>query len=324
MATTQYTASGTELLISVTMQNTSSETLTQYWMYPIALQFPSNPVNSSNNMVFNIDAPSSIWWSYTGGAIDLVNQDIFQPLALGFWQATSPAASAWLVSLYADPGQTLNPNWPAINRPIAPGTTNTMTISLRFGGPGATEQQLAGDIFSLFAKTYPRALAAPAARQAIARLSFTGAFRPTFATNPRGWFNDPTVDVTTPAGIASFQTRLLTDADIAIAEMQRVGASGGIIWDIEGQQLDQAYIGDPSQAETLAPELVGVLDAFVGKFTAAGFPIGFTLRPQAFTVQTGMVNVSGTAVTWAGGTQFSPTWIGQQGGGELPLATIIT
>ena len=320
VATIQYTAAGNQLQISVAMQNTSTQTLTRYWIYPIALQFPSTPVNvSTNNTVFNLDQPSSVWWDYTTDTIDLVNQDVIQPLALGFWPASSPAASQWWVSLYADPGQNLNPNWPAINRPIPPGATNTMNVSLRFGGPGVTEPQLASDVFSLYAATYPRLLPPVPTHKPIARLSFNGYFRPTFATNPRGWFNDPTVDVTTPAGVAAFQTRLLAAGDAAVAEMQRVGASGGIIWDIEGQQLDQSYIGDPSWAETLAPELVGVLDQFIGKFTAAGFSIGFDLEPQVFSLQTGTVNVSGTSVTWVGGTQFSPAWVNQQGGAEITL-----
>jgi hypothetical protein len=125
--------------------------------------------------------------------------------------------------------------------------------------------------------------------------------------------------VTTPQGVAAFQRGLLAAADRAITEMTRVGAGGGIIWDIEGQQLDQSFIGDPSQAETLAPELVGVLDAFVAKFKSAGFPIGFTLRPQAFSVVSGTINVSGASVTWATGAQFSPSWAGQPDGGSITI-----
>ena len=318
-AATQYQALGNKLLITVTLHNSTAQTLNRYWMFPLAVKFPSTPVSFANNMAYNVDAPSSIWWNYTTGTVDLVNEDVTTPLGLGFWQEQNPAGSEWAVSLSVDPNSNVNPNSPGINRPIPPGGTNTISVSLRFGGPNATEMQLAGDIYSLFATTYPRKFTAPAVRRPMARLSFTGAFRPTFATNPRGWFNDPTVNVTTPAGVAAFQARLLAAADIAINEMKRVGASGGIIWDIEGQQLDQSYIGDPSQAETLAPELVGVMNAFVAKFTSAGYPIGFTLRPQVFSEQTGFVNVSGTLVTWAGGSQFSAAWAGQQAGGEITI-----
>ncbi|HKD06970.1 MAG TPA: hypothetical protein VKB79_13790 [Bryobacteraceae bacterium] len=316
---TQYRAAGTKLIISVTIQNNTPNTIGRYWMYPTGLQFPAIPSNASNNAAFNIDAPSSIWVNYAGGAVDLVNEDVCKPLALGLWQATSPAAASWLISLYVDPGQNLNASWPAINRPIAPGASENFTISLRFGAAGATEQQLAGDIFSLFASTYNRQPGPVNTHKPIARLSFNSSYRPTLATNPRGWFNDPKVDVTTSTGIAAFQSRLLAGADTAITEMQRVGASGAILWDMEGQQYDQSYIGDPSVAEMLAPELVGVFDTFVNKFKSAGFAIGFTLRPQAFTLQTGTINVSGTTVTWAGGAQFSSAWAGQPGGGEITI-----
>ncbi|HKD06932.1 MAG TPA: hypothetical protein VKB79_13600 [Bryobacteraceae bacterium] len=318
-ATTQYKSAGNKLLITVTLKNTSSQTLTRYWMYPLGIQFPVKPVNTAYNMTFNMDAPSSVRWSYVTGTAALVNEDVTTPLALGFWQAENPAASKWLVSLFVDPTQSLNPNWPAVNRPISPGGSDTITVSLRFGRPGATEMEMSGDIYALFSSTYPRALTSTAARRPLARLSFTGSFRPTFPTNPRGWFNEANVDVTTPQGIAAFQRGLLGAADRAIAEMTRVGAGGGILWDIEGQQLDQSYIGDPSQAETLAPELVGVLDAFVGKFKSAGFPIGFTLRPQAFSVQKGTISVSGTSVTWVSGSQFSSAWVQQPAGGSITI-----
>lgn len=318
-ATTQYQAIGNKLLMTVTIKNTSSQSINRYWMFPLALQFPATPVNTTNNMSFNMDAPSSVLWNYVTGTADLVNEDVIQPLSLGFWAAESPAASRWWVSLNVDPTQSLNPNWPAINRPIPAGGTDTLTTSLRFGPPGATDLQMAGDIYARYAATYPRIFTAPAPRKPMARLSFNGKFRPTYPKNPRGWFNDPSIDVTTSQGIATFQSRLLAAADSAVAEMTRMGAAGGIIWDIEGQQLDQTFIGDPSQAETLAPELVGVLDAFMAKFKSAGLPIGFTLRPQVFSVQKGTINVSGTNVTWAGGAQFSSAWVNQPAGGEITI-----
>jgi hypothetical protein len=190
------------------------------------------------------------------------------------------------MSLYVDPGSNLNPNWPALNRPIAPGGSDTITISLRFGA-GMTERQLAGDLFARYAATFPRLPPAAAPRQPIARLTFTGKFRPFLPKNPRRWHNDPTIDVTTPAGIASFQQKLLAAADTAIAETTRVGARGGIIWDIERQEYDLAYLGDPAQAETLAPELVGVVDQFVAKFRNAGLQIGFDIEPRTLALTNG-------------------------------------
>lgn len=140
---------------------------------------------------------------------------------------------------------------------------------------------LALDILQSYAVAYPRTVR-PLPHGPIAALNVASKHRPVWLKNPRGWFNDPTVDVMTSVGIASFQTNLLKWADSAVAEITRVGAFGGILWNIEGEELDASYIGDPSAAELIAPELNGVLDAFVGKLQWGVFRIGFTLRAQVF------------------------------------------
>lgn len=316
---TQYQSSGNKLIITMSLTNTLSNPITRYWMFPLGIKLPATPLNFSNNVAFSMDSPASVFFDYGTGTVDLVDEDIVNPMATMFWQATNPPGPAWLLSLYVDPGQHIGPSWPLILRPIAPGGSDTITISLRFGGPGMTEPQLVSDLFARYAATFPRLLPPAAPRQPIARLSFSGTFRPTLPNNPRGWLNDPTIDVTTPAGIAAFQQEFLQAADTAIAEMTRVGARGGIIWDIEGQQFDQSFIGDPTQAEAIAPELVGVIDPFIAKFRNAGFQIGFDIEPRVLTFTKGSVSVLGTQVTLTGGTPFSPAWVGQPGGGEITI-----
>ena len=314
---TQYQALEDKLAVNVTIQNAGPGTIYRYWIYPLAFNFPATPVNLNNTMTFNVDAPSSIYWDYVNGVADLVNEDVTKPLAIGFWQAESPANRKRFLIVYVDPGQNLNPNWPSIIRPIDPGKSDTLTMSFRFAGPGVLQDQIAGDIYALYRNTFPRVLMQSAPRKPIARLSFTGRFRPGFPKNPRGWFNSSTVDVTTAQGIANFHNGLMNSADSCIAEMTRVGAYGGVLWDLDGQQTDQSYVGAPEMAEIMAPELIGVLDDFVGKFQAAGFPIGFTLRPQEFNVEIGVINVSGTKVTWVRGAQFQSSWAGDINGGAL-------
>ncbi|RZU41320.1 hypothetical protein [Edaphobacter modestus] len=114
-------------------------------------------------------------------------------------------------------------------------------------------------------------------------------------TNPRGWLNDRTIDITNSAGIVDFQRKILKYADQSIGVLQSIKAQGAITWDLEGEQYpqDTTYIGDPSLATTIAPEWESIvsgtntpydgmklIDAYFKKFTDAGLRTGVTLRPQ--------------------------------------------
>jgi uncharacterized protein YbaR (Trm112 family) len=101
-------------------------------------------------------------------------------------------------------------------------------------------------------------------------------------TNPRGWFNDPHLDVTEPSGPARFRRALLAYTDRSLAVLKRTGAQGVIVWDLEGEQFPHkiSFIGEPRQLPQLAPEMDAVADEFFAKLRAAGLRVGLTLRPQ--------------------------------------------
>jgi len=102
------------------------------------------------------------------------------------------------------------------------------------------------------------------------------------ATNPRGWFNDPDLDVTGPDGPQRFRKALLDYTDRSIAILKRTGAQGAIVWDLEGEEYLQktTYIGDPRLLGRLAPEMAPVADEFFGRLRSAGLRVGLTVRPQ--------------------------------------------
>lgn len=102
------------------------------------------------------------------------------------------------------------------------------------------------------------------------------------ATNPRGWFNDPSLDVTGPDGLKNFRKALLDYTDRSIAILKRTGAQGAIVWDLEGEEFPHktTYIGDPRLLGRLAPEMAPVVDEFFGRLRSAGFRVGLTVRPQ--------------------------------------------
>ena len=101
-------------------------------------------------------------------------------------------------------------------------------------------------------------------------------------TNPRGWFNDPTLDFTGTNGAARVHQALMDYADRSIAILRRTGAQGVIVWDLEGEQFPQktSFIGDPRALDRLAPEMAAAADDFFARLRNAGFRVGLTIRPQ--------------------------------------------
>jgi hypothetical protein len=102
------------------------------------------------------------------------------------------------------------------------------------------------------------------------------------ATNPRGWFNDPTLNVTGSNGPAIFRQALLEYTDRSLAVLKRLDAQGVIVWDLEGEQYPHktTFIGDPRLLAKLAPEMAPVADEFFDRLRGAGFRVGLTIRPQ--------------------------------------------
>jgi hypothetical protein len=319
-----HAVDGDRLVLHVTIENTTGNmTFDRYRLFYLALKYPQIPLNTDNIAGFNTDGPTSVFRDYGSGVTDLVNEESDGALGLGYWQVNNPPDDKWFIQLFVDPGQHINPNWPSVVRNIEPFGALKFKTSIRFASAGSTEDVVAADVFQEFRETFPYVIAHPAPRQPVARLSFNGKFNPQILKNPRGWFNDQSnTDVTTPEGIAKFQQGLLGAADSSVAEMMRMNALGGVVWDIEGQQLDQSYIGDPAQAEICAPEIVGVLDEFMRRLSYGGrFQTGFTLRPQTFRLRIGVADVFGTQVVWKQGARFHEYWAGDRTGGAIAFGT---
>lgn len=104
----------------------------------------------------------------------------------------------------------------------------------------------------------------------------------TSATNPRGWFNDDTLDVTGPGGAERFRAELRAYTDRSLAILKKADAQGVIVWDLEGEQFPHktTFIGDPRQLNRLAPEMDVAADEFFARLRAAGLKVGVTIRPQ--------------------------------------------
>ena len=283
----QYTQVGDRLNLTITVRNTSAtDTLMGLNIFAMRLRFPQAlPGPGYPEISFGADAPGVAPADFGSGVMVMANEDPTRQLYTGLYTLSDVATTHRYNVLVGSNPLHYNPTaWPVFNRSIAPGQSDTYNVSLRFGVPGTSTLDLANDVYQKFAAAYPYQLNW-ADRRPIAKLFPTGS-GPSgrSATNPRGWFADPSVDVTTPAGLASFRTRLLKWADSSVVNLLQRNAQGMITWDVEGEQWPQAttYIGDPRLTSRLAPETdyLGVIDEYFSKFRNAGLRVGVTIRPQ--------------------------------------------
>jgi hypothetical protein len=282
-----YTTTQTQLFANVTIQNTSTTPIGEFIMQLAEIQFPSTPTqyDGSDPMVaWNMGDPAIIATSFGTGTLDVTNEDVANPLMMG-WPWSVDAGKTTFPLLVLTGGDSMLPSsFPFINRQVPAGGSLNFKIGFRFGPAGATNYELAGDIYQRFATTFPQTLKWTDHRP-IAQL-FLASQNGTYANNPRCWFGDYQVDTTTPAGIATFQQRVLAYADSSIAICKAENAQAAITWDIEGEQFPQntTYIGDPRLLSTLDPEMSAVVDAYFKKFINAGIRVGMCIRPQQLIV----------------------------------------
>jgi hypothetical protein len=163
--------------------------------------------------------------------------------------------------------------------PIAPGSTKVYTIYLRFGSATDTAKSLAPEAFNLFQQSFPYLVNWPD-RRPISRLFLAGQ---TSGENPRGYFNDPTLDVSNQTNF-SYKVLAWADRSISIMNAMNPKPQGIIFWDLEGNEFNQyfTYVGNPPKLHDLAPEMDAVADKMFATFKKAGYRIGMTLRPSSF------------------------------------------
>jgi hypothetical protein len=102
------------------------------------------------------------------------------------------------------------------------------------------------------------------------------------ASNPRGWFNEKSLNITGTNGSETFRRALTEYTDRSLEILKRTGAQGVIVWDLEGEQFPHktTFIGDPRLLNRLAPEMDAMADEFFQRLRDAGLRVGVTIRPQ--------------------------------------------
>lgn len=282
-----FTPQGSRLNLKLTVTNmTSNSTVQSVVLQPMWLRFPERPNEYAQEyplLTASLEQPGIVTASFRTGTVALCNEDFSQPLLIGFpFALNRPEDTLFPVRVATTPedGQP-SQLIPSLRRPIAPGSTQLYSLSLRFGPAGVSK--LASDLTQRFAAAYPPVLHW-ADRRPVGYLMLSSTVpHPVSGKNPRGWFNNADdIDVTQAAGKAAFARRLMEYADTSVRILKAMHAQGMITWDIEGQEYPHAtsYIGDPRKVKLLAPEMEPLADTYFARFRRAGLKVGVCVRPQ--------------------------------------------
>ncbi len=280
----RYTAQGNRLDLRITVANTSADTLTELTLSPLELKLPAEPKVARLYVDFfgrlyaprshhNLGAPTILPADFGSGLVVLCNDDPVAPLTLS-WEGRDGAAR---VSVRAG-GDQMPFDEVYVRRPIAPGASDTYTISLRFAPGGANPLDVADDVCKAYAKAFPRTLAWPD-RRPITRMFFgPGLPKEQVLANCR----DPQNAKLPTAPDPQFHKNMTAKFRGAIAVAQATGAQGIIMWSLEGETFPHAttYIGDPRCMKWLNPEMDLVADEMIGLIRAADLRPGVCLRPS--------------------------------------------
>jgi hypothetical protein len=270
----QYTTTTNTLTMQVSCTNHSSQNMSQVQFDLLGIVFPGYQTPHYPN-------DPKLWDNTNPPRADTANEP---PVLVGDWgNGVVALVDQWLTprSIIAFVYKYWG-GYPVVVKtpgPLLPGQSVSLKVSLRFGPEGSTAQTLGSDIIQLYAARQPQVLDWKD-RRPIGSV-FLATVDRKYPTNPRGWFNDPTINVFTIAGLANFKQRMIAQANGIVANLTRVNAQGCIVWDIEGEQYPQGtftYAGDPTMIKTFAPEMDSVADQFFGTIRANGFRTGVLLR----------------------------------------------
>ncbi len=272
-------------------------------IFPLTFHFPQDPSGFQGYSQFlnTTTGPGVSAANYGTGAVTAVFPDESIAIHAG-WKNLGTNSYSPLMTTTSPDG--LAAFLPHTDNPLAPGRTLQYTLSLRFTASGVAAD--ATDAYRSFAATYPSrmtwsdhrilgtAYLASSPANVAGKTQAGG-----FPTNPRRYFNDASVDITTAAGLQSFQDRMLALAASNVTNTQNMNGQGVITWDIEGEQYpqDTSYVCAPDQIATVAPEMeTAVLnrqspyfgtkldDAYFRTMTDAGLRVGVCIRPQQFAI----------------------------------------
>lgn len=286
--TCAYTVREDRLDLRITLANATSQSIEHGAFFPLRMALPNRYFNRYASYYQEGDQTAAFRiYTHDKGAVGLLNPDHGSLSTASFAYGYGGRFSSFVLALNG-PLPPRVAHHPIIDdayfarpaRAVAPGQSETYRLSLVFGPPEAKFEAISAQADAEYAKTHPMTLKWPDRRPiATVFLCNPATGNP---KNPRGWFQgNKEIDVTTPEGLDKFGAKLMEYADNCILRMKRLNAQGVIVWDIEGQEMPHmiSYLGDPRVLPDAAPEMNKFADAFMKKFSDAGFKTGVTIRP---------------------------------------------
>jgi RNA polymerase sigma factor (sigma-70 family) len=268
--------------LAVTLRNTSQGTIADFAIPIVPLVFSRCPDvwdSAQPPISSSFDDLAPLQADVPEGRLFLSSLTIDPPCRFGFMMAQGEDRQRWSVVLRGGVASTepvkhwIEPH----GRPrVPPGQALTLKVSLRFMPAGTEPLQALPDAFQSFRDHY-RFINNWDDRRPIGMLHRSN-HSLNSKTNPRGWLNDPALDVTSPQGKAAFRTKMLGDAQNCVRLIKATDGQGMILWDLEGMEQPVGYIGDPRLTSQLAPEMAEVADDYFKVFRDAGLRTGVHLR----------------------------------------------
>ncbi len=258
---------------TVAVASTGQQSLTRFGMNLLRFRPPA-PIGKNghfngwdgNGLILHTRADDFpiVTADWGGAKLAVCGDDLAAPATIGF----QPLSGDDAVVVRFDDGH-----------PIKPGTTRTTAVSVRVATEATGAEAFVGDVLHAYAAKYPATLNWPDRRPIGS--SFLATSVAGYKTNPRGWFLDPSLDVSTTAGRKAFADELSKYVDQCIAHCKKLDAQGIIVWDLEGQEMPHAtsYLADPRMLSKVAPEMEPLADGMFARYRRAGLRVGITVRP---------------------------------------------
>ncbi len=272
--------------IDVALHNASSTDIDDFRLRLCRLTLPAIPSNWDKDrprIFSSLDRVVTVEMDLPGMRLVVGPETVYPPLRCGMSKAVDKERLIydWYLNggaLAMAPGGLHS--MPLGLARVPAGETVTFSAYLRWAAPGAPLTAMVADLHQALTEVYPATLEWPD-RRPVGMLMFQSGGKSD--KNPRGWFKDAKtpVDVTTEAGLAEFREQVLNWADRSVEALKAVGAQGGIVWNLEGEENPHpiTYIGDPRMLKTLAPEMDAVADEMFQRFLDAGLRTGLCIRP---------------------------------------------